>query len=40
MIIILVSKYKEVDYVAVEYPTISEIMANIRELEMEIVTEN
>ena len=31
-----INKYKEVEYVAVEYPPTSEIMANIRELEMEI----
>ena len=31
-----INKYKEVEYVAVEYPPTSEIMANIREIEMEI----
>lgn len=31
-----INKYKEVDYVAVEYPPTSEIMANIREIEAEI----
>lgn len=31
-----INKYKEVEYVAVEYPPTSEIMTNIRELEMEI----
>ena len=31
-----INKYKEVEYVAVEYPPTSEIMANIRELEMEV----
>ena len=31
-----INKYKEVEYVAVEYPPISEIMANIREIELEI----
>ena len=34
-----INKYKEVEYVAVEYPPTSEIMANIRELEMEISKE-
>ena len=34
-----INKYKEVEYVAVEYPPTEEIMANIRELEMEIGTE-
>ena len=34
-----INKYKEVEYVAVEYPPTSEIMANIRELEMEIGNE-
>ncbi len=31
-----INKYKKTEYVAVEYPPTSEIMANIRELEMEI----
>ena len=31
-----INKYKEVEYVAVEYPPTSEIMAEIREIEMEI----
>ena len=31
-----INKYKEVEYVAVVYPPTSEIMANIRELEMEV----
>jgi type I restriction enzyme M protein len=31
-----INKYKKVEYVAVEYPPTSEIMANIREIEMEI----
>lgn len=31
-----INKYKEVEYVAVEYPPTSEIMANIREIEIEI----
>ena len=31
-----INKYKEIEYVAVEYPPTSEIMANIRELEIEI----
>ena len=31
-----INKYKEVEYVAVEYPPTSEIMANIREMEMQI----
>ena len=34
-----INKYKEVEYVAVEYPPTSEIMVNIRELEMEIGNE-
>ena len=34
-----INKYKEVEYVAVEYPPTEEIMANIRELEMQIGTE-
>lgn len=29
-----INKYKEVEYIPVEYPPTSEIMANIRELEM------
>lgn len=31
-----INKYKEVEYVKVEYPPTSEIMANIREIEVEI----
>jgi type I restriction enzyme M protein len=31
-----INKYKKVEYVAVEYPPTSEIMANIREIETEI----
>ncbi len=31
-----INKYKEVEYQKVEYPPTSEIMANIRELEIEI----
>ena len=31
-----INKYKEVEYVAVEYPPTFEIMADIREIEMEI----
>ena len=31
-----INKYKEVEYVPVEYPPTLEIMTNIRELEMEI----
>ena len=31
-----INKYKKTEYVAVEYPPTSEIMANIRELELEI----
>ena len=34
-----INKYKEVEYVAVEYPPTSEIMANIREIEMQISRE-
>ncbi len=34
-----INKYKEVEYVAKEYPPTSEIMANIREIEKEIATE-
>ena len=34
-----INKYKEIEYVAVEYPPTSEIMANIRELEAEIAKE-
>lgn len=34
-----INKYKEVEYVAVEYPPTSEIMANIRDIEMEIGNE-
>ena len=31
-----INKYKEVEYIPVEYPPTSEIMANIRQLEWEI----
>ena len=31
-----INKYKEIEYVPVEYPPTSEIMANIREIEKEI----
>ena len=34
-----INKYKQVEYVAVEYPPTSEIMASIRELEIEICKE-
>jgi type I restriction enzyme M protein len=34
-----INKYKKVEYVAVEYPPTSEIMANIREIETEIGVE-
>ena len=34
-----INKYKEVEYVAVEYPPTSEIMAKLDELEMEIGNE-
>lgn len=34
-----INKYKEVEYVAVEYPPTSEIMANIREIEKQISLE-
>lgn len=34
-----INKYKAVEYVPVEYPPTSEIMANIREIEMEIGNE-
>ena len=34
-----INKYKEVEYDAVEYPPTSEIMANIREIEIEIGNE-
>lgn len=34
-----INKYKEVEYVPVEYPTTSDIMANIREIEREIGNE-
>ena len=34
-----INKYKEVEYIPVKYPPTSEIMANIRELEMEIGNE-
>lgn len=30
------TKYKKIDYVAVEYPSTQEIMTNLRELEMQI----
>lgn len=33
-----INKYKEIEYVPVEYPPTSEIMANLRELEKEIST--
>ena len=31
-----INKYKEIEYVPVEYPSTLEIMTNIREIEMEI----
>ena len=34
-----INKYKEIEYVPVEYPPTSEIMANIREIEIEISKE-
>lgn len=34
-----INKYKEVEYIPVEYPPTSEIMANIREIEIEIGNE-
>ena len=34
-----INKYKEIEYVAVEYPPTSEIMANIREIEKQISQE-
>ena len=34
-----INKYKEVEYVAVEYPPTEEIMANIRKIEAEIAKE-
>lgn len=34
-----INKYKEIEYIPVEYPPTSEIMANIRELEVEISKE-
>ena len=34
-----INKYKEVEYVKVEYPPTSEIMANIRKIEAEISKE-
>ena len=34
-----INKYKEVEYIPVEYPSTEEIMANLRELEMQIGTE-
>ncbi len=33
-----INKYKKVEYVAVEYPSTTEIMTNLRELEMQIAT--
>ena len=36
---LLINKYKEVEYVAIEYPPTSEIMANIREIEKQISQE-
>lgn len=33
-----INKYKEVEYVPVEYPSTQEILANLREIEMEIAT--
>lgn len=34
-----INKYKEIEYIPVEYPPTSEIMAEIRELEAQIQTE-
>ena len=34
-----INKYKEVEYIPVEYPPTSEIMANIREIEKQISKE-
>ena len=34
-----INKYKQTEYVAVEYPPTEEIMANLRELEMKIAEE-
>lgn len=34
-----INKYKEVEYIPVEYPSTEEIMANLRELEMQIGAE-
>jgi type I restriction enzyme M protein len=34
-----INKYKEVEYIPVEYPPTSEIMANLRNLEKEIGVE-
>ena len=34
-----INKYKEIEYVPVEYPPTSEIMANIREIEKQIAKE-
>ena len=34
-----INKYKEIEYVPVEYPSTIEIMTNIREIEMEIAKE-
>ena len=31
-----INKYKQIEYVAVEYPPTQEIMADLRELEMKI----
>lgn len=33
-----INKYKEVEYVPVEYPSTQEILTNLREIEMEIAT--
>ena len=35
-----INKYKEIEYVPVEYPSTIEIMTNIREIEMEIGERN
>ena len=34
-----INKYKKIEYVAVEYPPTSEIMANIKEIEKQISVE-
>ena len=34
-----INKYKEIEYVPVEYPSIQEIMTDLRELEMKICEE-